>query len=60
MNTYLRKKTRNDFEKDFFFTLMNDAVFGKTMKMQKNIEINNLSQWEKEGTIWYQNQIVIL
>ena len=41
MNTKLRQKEKDNFEKEFS-KYMTNAVFGKTMEDMRNIEILNL------------------
>ena len=58
MNSDLTNKQKLNMKKNFF-TLTNNAAFGKLWKMLENIEILNLYQQKKEKTISYQTQTII-
>ena len=60
MNTDLRKKTKNDLEKDFF-KLMKKAGFRKTIEnVRKHGDIKVASTTKKGETIWCQKQTIKL
>ena len=46
MNTKLRQKARNNFEKDFF-KLMNDAAFGESTEIKRKFRDNKLVKTER-------------
>ena len=59
MNTDLKKKAKNDFEKDFF-KLVDNAVFRKTIEIARKNKNFKVVTTEIKETIWFQDQIIIL